>query len=308
MDVVTHMRASPPLVTAASAALVFAVWPLAAASGAEIASKLTIFVPGVVAPVGLAILLAISVSGGASAVAVAYGAFGALAAGLLAPGHEQANDLASVSAGSVLLAAAYAERTGRVRGRGSKLLHLATAAVAGGIAAGVVASFAHAHVGVRAVAIVVAAVVATIPHIVAADDLVASSLDAASREVDEPAKGALAAGADLRRNADDALLDRATSRTVRRTWRALVRLAESRLRVHRSRAARAVPGRGVADVVLTMLDTRIAEHVAAIARAYSAVDTARAAELGLDDAALRTTQSAGEALEHVSSAIVDVQP
>jgi len=34
----------------------------------------------------------------------------------------------------------------------------------------------------------------------------------------------------------------------------------------------------------------------------------RAAELGLDDAALRTAESAGEALDHVSRAIVDVQP
>ena len=39
-----------------------------------------------------------------------------------------------------------------------------------------------------------------------------------------------------------------------------------------------------------------------------AIDTVRAAELGLDDAALRTAESAGEALEHVSRAIVDVEP
>jgi hypothetical protein len=148
-------------------------------------------------------------------------------------------------------------------------------------------------------------VVATIPHVVSADDLVASALDGVAREVGEPAKGALAAGADLRRNADDALLDRATSRAVRRTWRVLVRLAEARLRVQRSRAMHAVPSRGTAEGVLAMLDARISDHVAAIARAYSAVDTVRAAELGLDDAALRAAQSAGEALDHVSSAIVD---
>jgi hypothetical protein len=257
--------------------------------------------------VGLAILLAISVSGGANAVAVAFGAVGALLAGVLSTGLEQANDLASITGGSLLLTAAYAERTGRVRGRGPKLFHLAAAALGGALAAGVVTTFAHTHPGVRAVAVVVAAVVATIPHVVAADDLVASALDAVSREVDEPAKRALDAAADLRRNADDALLDRGTSRTVRRTWRALVRLAEARLRVQRSRASRAVPARSTADGVLTMLDTRIADHVAAIARAYSAVDTVRAAELGLDDAALRAAESAGEALDRVSSAIVDVQ-
>jgi hypothetical protein len=167
---------------------------------------------------------------------------------------------------------------------------------------------ADAALAVRAVAIVVAAVLASLPRIVEADDLVAHALDAVSREVDEPAKGALAAGAELRRNADDALLDRPTSRTVRHTWRALSRLAEARLRVQLSRAVRVTPKGGATDAVLTMLDARIAEHVAALARAYSAVDTVRAAELGLDDAALRTAESAGEALEHVSRAIVDVEP
>jgi hypothetical protein len=57
-----------------------------------------------------------------------------------------------------------------------------------------------------------------------------------------------------------------------------------------------------------MVDTRIAEHVAALARAYTAVDAARAAELGLDDAALRNAEDIGESLEEVSRAIVDVQP
>jgi hypothetical protein len=288
-------------VTAAAAALLFAVWPLDSIVGSEFVSKLTIGVPGAIVSVALAVLVATSASGGANAVAMAYGAAGALAAGILSPG-------ASVVGGSVLLAAAYAERTGRVRGRTAKLLHLAGAAVSGAIAGAIVASFAHAPIGVRTVSVIVAAVLATIPHLVFADDLVASALDAASQEVDEPAKRALAAGADLRRNADDALLDRETSRTVRRTWRALVRLAEARARVQRSGAVPALPARGAADGVLTMLDARIADHVGAIARAYAAVDTVRAAELGLDDAALRTAESAGEALERVSSAIVDVQP
>ncbi len=166
-----------------------------------------------------------------------------------------------------------------------------------------------ATLAVRAVAVVVAAVLATIPHLVEAEDLVAHALDAVAREVDEPARGTLLAGADLRRNADDALLDRPTSRTVRGTWRALARLADARLRVQRSRAGAARRAKsGATDAVLTMLDARITEHVAALARAYSAVDTVRAAELGLDDAALRTAESAGEALDHVSRAIVDVQP
>jgi hypothetical protein len=182
------------------------------------------------------------------------------------------------------------------------------AVFAGGLAGGLTASFADATLAVRGVAVVVAAVLAALPRLVDAEDLVAHALDAAAREVTEPAKGALLAGADLRRNADDALLDRPTSRTVRRTWRALSRLSEARLRVERSRAVRATPKSGATDAVVTMLDARITSHVAALARAYAAVDTVRAAELGLDDAALRTAESAGEALDHVSRAIVDVQP
>jgi hypothetical protein len=286
------MRTPPPLVTAASAALLFAAWPLVARMGT---------IPGAFVSVALAVLLALAASGGMSALAVAQGALGAFAAGILSPG-------ATVLGGALVVAASYAERTTRVHGRRARVLHVGLAVLAGGIAGGITASFGDATVAVRMVAVLVAAVLATIPHLVEADDLLSHELDYVSREVDEPAKGTLAAGADLRRNADDALLDRPTSRTVRRTWRALTRLAEARLRVQRSRSVGAAAKSGATDAVLSMLDTRIAEHVAAIARAYSAVDTVRAAELGLDDVALRTAQSAGEALDHVSSAIVDVQP
>jgi hypothetical protein len=275
----------------AAAALLFAAWPLAARLGP---------IPGALVSVALAVLLALAASGGVSALAMAQGALAAFAAGIVSPG-------ASILGGALLVGGAYAERTTRVHGRGARVVHVALAVFAGGIAGGLTASFADAALTVRAVAIVVAAVLASLPRIVEADDLVSHGLDAVAREVDEPARGALAAGADLRRNADDALLDRPTARTVRQTWGALARLAEARLRVQRSRAARTTQKTGATDAVLTMLDARIGEHVAAIARAYSAVDTVRAAELGLDDAALRTAESAGEALEHVSRAIVDVE-
>jgi hypothetical protein len=285
------VRTTPLL---ASAALLFASWPLAARLGP---------IPGAILSVALALLFALGASGGMSALTLAQGALAAFVAGLVSPG-------ASILGGAILVAGAYAERTTRVRGRGARAVHLGLALFAGGIAGGLTASFAGASLAVRIVAVVVAAVLASLPRLVEADDLVSHALDAVAREVDEPAKGALAAGADLRRSADDGLLDRSTARTVRRTWNALSRLAEARLRVHRSRAVRAGAGQksGATDAVLTMLDARITEHVAALARAYAAVDTVRAAELGLDDAALRTAESAGEALEHVSRAIVDVEP
>jgi hypothetical protein len=281
-----------PIALLGSSALLFAAWPLAARLGP---------IPGALASVALAVLFALGASGGASALATAYGAFAAFAAGLVSPG-------ASVVGGALLVAGAYAERTTRVHSRGARALHVGLAVFAGAVAGGLTESFTGASLAVRAVAIVVAAVLAALPWLVEADDLVSHALASVSREVDEPAKGALAAGADLRRNADDALLDRPTARTVRQTWRALSRLAEARLRVHRSRALRAGQKAGATDAVLSMLDARITEHVAALARAYSAVDTVRAAELGLDDAALRTAESAGEALEHVSRAMVDVDP
>jgi len=287
------MRMPPPLVTTAAAALLFASWPLVARAGT---------IPGAVASVAFAVLLATAASGGLSALAIAEGALGAFAAGVVSP-------TASILGGALLVASAYAERTTRVHGRSARAVHIGLAVLAGAMAGGLIASFANASLAVRLVAVVVAAVLASVPHLVEADDLVSHGLEGASREVDEPAKGALAAGADLRRNASDALLDRPTSRMVRQTWRALSRLAEARMRVQRSRSVRAAAtSRGSAtDAVLTMLDARIAEHVAALARAYSAVDTARAAELGLDDAALRTAESAGEALDHVSRAMVDVE-
>lgn len=277
----------------ASAALLFGAWPWMARLPT---------VPGALVFVALEVVLALAASGGINALATALGATAAFAGGMTSP-------VPSALGGAILVAGAFAERTSRVRGRKARAVHLLLATTSGAIAGGVLASFVGATLSLRVVAVVVACVlVATLPRLVAADDLLASDLDALSREVDEPAKGALTAGADLRRSADEALLDRATARTVRGTWRALGRLASARLRVQRSRTSHALPKNGPADAVLAMLDARLVEHVAALARAYSAVDAVRAAELGLDDAALRTAESAGEALEHVSRAIVDVGP
>jgi len=57
--------------------------------------------------------------------------------------------------------------------------------------------------------------------------------------------------------------------------------------------------------VLARLDARIAEHVATLARAYTAADTAHAAEVSLDDGALRAVETTGESLEQMTEAICD---
>jgi hypothetical protein len=56
-----------------------------------------------------------------------------------------------------------------------------------------------------------------------------------------------------------------------------------------------------------MVDAKLADHVTALSRAYTAVDTAHAAELGLDDAALKHVETASESLDEVSRALVDVK-
>ncbi|MEZ4315171.1 MAG: hypothetical protein R3F14_44720 [Polyangiaceae bacterium] len=141
----------------------------------------------------------------------------------------------------------------------------------------------------------------------------AHRLDAFAADVSAPAQSSLREGAELRRAADPSLLDRSTSRQVARTWTALLRLAEARARLERTVLA---PHRAVleqakdgpaarAAAVVRRVDDRIAEHVTALTRAYAAATTAEAAEASLDDAALRSIESAGEALESVTTAIVD---
>ena len=122
---------------------------------------------------------------------------------------------------------------------------------------------------------------------------------------------------------------------VRKTWQSLLRLAEARVRLERSRpktlvriadvlAAPAaspqlslaleapsstalVAQPSAADAVLDMVDQRLAEHVTVLAKAYTAVDTARAAAIGLEDADLRTVDSLGDSLEDESRAMVEVK-
>jgi hypothetical protein len=181
-------------------------------------------------------------------------------------------------------------------------------------------------------------VLLALPLLIDADDPLAHALDAASAETTGPAAASLREAAELRRAVDEDLLDPSTSRRVRETWTALLRLAEARVRLSRSPAARRRPppetppqplpreGLGAeesggrrgardpgrtqeapshADAVIKKVDQRLGDHVAALARAYTAVDTARAAEASIDDAALREVESAGESLEQVSRAIVD---
>jgi MFS family permease len=297
-----------------AAASLFAFEPIAGRFGPVVSS---------LALVWLGVVLAIFASGYAQSLSVTGGALGAFGGGILA-------SVSPAAAGAVLVAAAFAERTTRVRSRTARAVHVLMALVGGALAGTLSTAYSTASVPVFAVAVVVAAVLAAIPLLVEADDPVAHALEQASKSVAEPAKSALANGAELRRNANEVPLDRATTNRVKQTWQSLLRLAEARIRLERSRpavlvriaeqvapspvsapsdatTAPALPAKSAAESVLGMLDQRIEEHVTVLARAYTAVDTAAAAAVSLDDTALKNVEHVGESLDEVSRAMVEVR-
>ncbi len=304
-----------------AAASLFAFAPLANRLGP---------VPASLALVWLGVLLAIFASGTISSLAIGTGALGAFGSGVL-------SSVSPAAAGAVLVAAAFAERTSRVRSRTARAVHVVVALVGGGFAGSLATTFASASLPVYAVAAVVAAVLAALPLLVEADDPVAHALDQAATLVsDVQAKRSLLEGAELRRNAQEVPLDRATAARVKTTWQSLLRLADARVRLERSRPqallriasqvqspaaapqpadfegppapiATASQALSAADAVLGMVNQRIAEHVSVLARAYTAVDAVSAARIGLDDTALKNVESMGDSLDEVSRALVEVR-
>ncbi len=279
----------------AAAALLFGLAPLAARLDP---------VPGALLLVGLAVVLALAASGSTSALAIAGGAIGAFAFGIVAP-HS------SAIAGAALVGLCFAERTSRVRSKGARRLHLLGAIAAGAVAASLASGFSAATVPLRAVAVIVAAVLVALPLLIDADDPVAHALEAAASELTGPVAASLASGAELRRTVDEDLLDRTMTAPVRQTWISLLKLSDARTRLARSRPAPCPTGAGEAALrspalaVVERLDARIADHVAVLTRAFAAVSAAKAAEISIDDAALRGVEMAGESFEHVSQAMVD---
>ena len=100
-----------------AAASLFAIAPIANRFGPVGSS---------VALVWLGVLVAVCASGTVSSLAVAGGALGAFGAGILSP-------VSAAAAGAVMLAAAFAERTTRIRSRTARAVHIVVALVAGAI-------------------------------------------------------------------------------------------------------------------------------------------------------------------------------
>lgn len=289
-----------------AATSLFAFAPLAARFGPVAAS---------LALVWLAVLTAIFASGAIQSVTIGAGALGALGAGVLA-------STSPAAAGAVLVAAAFAERTMRVRARTARAVHVLVALVGGGLAGSLSTAYTTASLPLFLVAAVVAGVLAALPLVIEADDPVAHALAEAAEMVSEPARQSLIDGATLRRTTQDLGVfgDRAAAARVRTTWQSLLRLADARTRLERTRPSLPTGAVRVAEElegpppppsasmsVLEMVDRRIADHVSVLARAYSAADSVTAARIGLDDSALKTVESMGESLEDVSRALVEVR-
>lgn len=246
----------------------------------------------------LGVALAIAASASADALAMGSGALGALASGILIT-------VSPAAAGAALVGLAFSERSMRVRGKVSRAVHVGMSVVAGALAGVLSNAFVSASPAVRGVAIVMAAVLVGLPLLIDAEDPVAHALESSAGLVTGPAQASLKEGAELRRTSHEVPLDGPTAKRVASTWGALLRLSEVRVRLERAKSVR--PSGSPADAVVEMVDQKIKDHVIALGRAYSAVDTVKAAEVGLDDAALKNVESMGADLEEVSRAMAEMK-
>jgi hypothetical protein len=253
-------------------------------------------VVGAVSLVVLAVLLALAASATPNAIAVASGALGAFASGVV-------SDTGPALAGALLVGLCFTERTLRVREPAARAVHIALAAGAGALAAWLSVRYVGADALVRSVVVVVAAVLTALPLLVPAEDPIAFALGQIAREVPEPASASLTAASELRASVDESLLERESATDARKAWKNLVRLAQARARLELPRGAAVAKARS--EPVLRRLDQRISEHLESLTKMYTAADAASAATLSLDDRALQKVDSAGASLDEVSKAIVE---
>ncbi len=241
---------------------------------------------GSLAAVALAVVFACAVSRGVTSLAVGTGALGALAAAVL-------GGITTPVGGAVLLAAALTDRLLRVRGPISRAAHLALSLATGAGAAQIVHMYVAAPLPVRLVALSMAVVVALAPLLVPADDPLAHTLETRARALPADVARLLREAADLRRQVHDVALPPSAQQSVGRSWRILRELVEARVRLEPARVRKMTSARLGSDTSITgedaltaVVDRRIEEHVALLARDYSSVDTAYAAAFGLDAATL----------------------
>jgi hypothetical protein len=293
------MPAMRKLVFLVAAAAVLGLGPLTSRLGPVLGSGVLI---------ALAIVLSCAASGTVCALGLVTGAAGAFSSGVLAT-------VSSTVAGACLVGFAFAERTIRVRTPVAKAAHLGLAVIGGALAGTLSAAYASSSLALEGVAVVMGAVLVALPLLVDADDPIAYALEQSAALLRDPVARSLREGAALRRLTDDAPVAPDVRREVARTWKKLLKLVESRVRLERMHGTRGLSigadaptgPKSTREAVIGMLDDAIGEHVAALTRAYAAVDTAQAAATSLDDAAVRGVDAVGETLEEVSRAIMEVK-
>jgi len=269
-------------------------------------------IAGTLLPLLLAVAFAVAVAGRPAGVAIMAGAVAAFAGSV-------AWAIFPPLGGAVVIGLGYAERTFRVRPLRARIAHLVLAVVAGAVAGLLSSAYAASPALLRGVAVVMCCVLTAIPLLVPAEDPRTLLLEDAARKLGAPLAATLLDGAELLRCGDPSLLDRETAANVKKSWNALDRLLEARLamlggtsgrtRSHDVAARGPVhPARDTDAMVTAMVDRQIMEHVASLTRAYAAVTTMGAAEVGIDDSAVREVHARGEALDEQSRAIVEVGP
>lgn len=206
--------------------------------------------PSGLAAVGLAIFgaaLAPMLAGAPTPLAVGLGALGALAWASLRP-------LAPIPAGAVLVVALYAARAVRARDAASVVTQLALAAAAGAAATWVVLRYGDAEPMVRAVALTMAALLASAPFALTVPHPRVHALLSLAARTRGPARLRLLRAAALARRAHDDAFPIATSerRRLERAFRTVRRLAEARAEA------------GALD--LAAMDRAIGAHVSALTR------------------------------------------
>ncbi len=254
-------------------------------------------------PVGAA--AAASIAAGVTVAGVASEGFGALtvAAGALAAltFHGLAGDGAT-AAGAAFVALALAPRSMRGRTARWRVAHGAVSALAGACAAHVAFTYGgEGSVAVRAAALVVAGLVASVTLLLPADDGIAYALSSQARATPGAAGEHLLRAVSLRRRIEGSpsleALDEPTAARLEQAWKALADIAAQRVAMASLNGA-SVP----------VLDGRIEQHVEALERIHGAVDERFARAAGLTDSRLAAARIDGETLETEVRALVEVMP
>jgi len=253
---------------------------------------------GTLLPILLCVALATAAAGRPTALATMVGALAAFVGSV-------AWTVLPALGGAMILGIAYAERGSRVRTLRARAVHVGLSVLGGAAAGALTAAYADGLVLYRGVAVVMSSVLSLMPLFIAADDPRVRLLEGAARRLGSPLETPLLEGVELLRCGDPSLLDRETSKNLKKSWTSLERLLEARLAMLGGPSPRKSE---TAAMVTAMLDRQITEHVATLTRAYAAVTTMGAAEVGIDDSAVREAHARGEALDEQSRAIVEVAP